>query len=143
MRSTLLAVLASLATLGCANGLDPDAPILTDFTFAEQLQPDSTQVPYDSVSVASRKIVVKRAAFGSLCASRLSAGVTSSGSDVTLTVSQSPIATCATPAGLVLYLGSIQLVPGSYRFRVVERNASNPQGAVVIDKPVVVLATDT
>ncbi len=142
MRLPLVISAVMLTVLACGGGLDPNAPILTGFNYSENAQPGAAEVPYDSVKTASRTIIVGRSAFGSLCAARLSAGVVSAGAEVTMNVIQSPITACAVPAALITYSGNIQLIPGQYHLRVVERNGAHPQGTVVIDRTVVVPAVD-
>ncbi|MEP7344333.1 MAG: hypothetical protein ABI877_03660 [Gemmatimonadaceae bacterium] len=142
MRLLLIISAMMLTVVGCGGGLDPNAPILTSFTYNENGQPGAGDIPYDSVKTASRTITVGRAAFGNLCAGRLTSGVVSAGSEVTLNVIQSPITSCAVRAALVSYSGNIQLIPGTYHLRVIETNGAHPQGAVVIDQTVVVPAVD-
>lgn len=141
MRYCLSAIAFSAVTVACGGGLEPNAPILAGFSYTET-PAGAGEVPYDSVATAARNILVAHKATGNLCGSRLTAGVTSSASEVRLNVFQSPIATCSSAAKIVSYSGTIQINAGTYHLVVVETNGGFPQGKVVIDQTVVVPATD-
>lgn len=141
MRLILVACVATMAW-ACGGGNDPNQPVLVSFTYSETLQPGTGIVAYDSVLVAARVIYVGRQARGSLCSSTLTSGVAPAGAEVTMNVIQKPLRTCDVSPGFIAYRGSIQLNPGQYHFRVVEKFGANPNGTVVIDRTVVVPAVD-
>ncbi|MFN8582279.1 MAG: hypothetical protein U0163_15060 [Gemmatimonadaceae bacterium] len=140
MRVLLVAVLAAL--VACGGGNDPNQPVLVSFTYAENLQPTAGSPLFDSVGVAARVIDVYRQAYGNLCGSTLTSGVAPAGMEVTMNVIQNPVRTCQASPALLSYRGTIQLNPGQYHLRVVERMGANPNGAVVIDRTLVVPAVD-
>ncbi len=141
MRVLLVAGLVALSW-ACGGGNDPNQPVLVSFQYAETLSPAPGSPTFDSVAVAARALYIYRQAFGNLCGSTLSSGVAPAGLEVTMNVIQNPIRTCATGPALLTYSGSIQLNPGQYHLRVVEKIGANPNGTVVIDRTLVVPAVD-
>lgn len=141
MRLPLIAGAAALATVACSSAVDPDAATLVQFTYNTAV-PTTQDVLYDSVAVAARVMTITRKSLGNLCGSRLTSGMSNAGSELTLNVIQSPIAACADPAQVITYRGDVQLPPGAYHLRVVERNGVNPAGAVVIDRTVIIPTVD-
>jgi hypothetical protein len=142
MRLPLIISAVLLAVAACGGGMDANAPTVTNFSYGQNSQPTPDLVPYDSVTAAARTIVIKRAAFGNLCGSTLRAGIAPAGAEITLNIIQTPITACAVPAALITYRVDIQLLAGQYHLRVVETNAVNTQGKVVVDQGVVVPAVD-
>jgi hypothetical protein len=128
-------------TWACGGGNDPNQPVLVSFSYTENAA-SGGGTPYDSVVTAARVIYVGRQALGNLCGASLTAGVAPAGSEITMNVIQNPLRVCALPAALVAYRGNIQLNPGQYHLRVVERFGANPNGTVVIDRSLVVPAVD-
>jgi hypothetical protein len=124
--------------VACSNGTSPNAPNLTSFDYNETKVIQPGELPYDSVRVDAGQLQVERRYAGNLCGSTLDGGVSASGAELTLRVSQNPIAACGEVSGLITWRGTVQLLPGGWHLRVTEFNATTPSGAVVLDRAVTV-----
>jgi len=131
-------VLALVLGAACRGSTSPNAPNLTSFDYNETKVIQPEDIPYDSVRVDVGQLQVERRYFGNLCASTLEGGVTSSGLELNLRVTQYPIASCGAASGLITWRGTLQLLPGTWHLRVTEFNGTSPSGAMMLERTVTV-----